>query len=299
MMDGTEEIRKIPVSAITILNPRARNKRVFNELVTSIANLGLKKPITVSPRNGDGTYDLVCGQGRLEAFIALGQTEIPAVIVNASNEDCFVMSLVENLARRQHSSLELIGEINNLKKRGYSINQIAAKVDFSPEYIHAICYLLDHGEERLLTAVEKKLIPHSIAMEIARAKDGDVQKALAEAYESGAIPGNQILAIRKIIEQRNLTGKSIHSLNKQPHTQKRVITSSALIRAYRKEADRQKLVVKKATLAQSRLLFVVNALRNLLNERVFVRLLRSESMHTLPRPLAERVAVSGGQNGSR
>lgn len=293
MTEGTEEIRKIPVSAITVLNPRARNKRVFNELVTSIANLGLKKPITVSPRNGNGAYDLVCGQGRLEAFIALGQTEIPAVVINASTEDCYVMSLVENLARRQHSSLELIGEINSLKKRGYSTNQIAAKTDFSAEYIKAICYLLDHGEERLLTAVERKLIPHSIAMEIARA-DGDVQKALAEAYESGAIPGNQILAIRKIIEQRNLTGKGIHTTNKQLYSAKRAITSSALIRAYRKETDRQKLIVKKASLAQSRLLFVVNAMRNLLKEKMFVRLLRAESMHTLPRPLAERVAASGG-----
>lgn len=296
MIDGTEEIRKIPISAITVLNPRARNKRVFNELVTSIAHLGLKKPITVSPRNGNGTFDLVCGQGRLEAFIALGQTEIPAVVVNASTDDCFVMSLVENLARRQHSSLELVSEINSLKKRGYSTSQIAAKVDFSPEYIQAICYLMDHGEERLLTAVEKKLIPHSIAMEIARAKDGDVQKALAEAYESGSIPGNQILTIRRIIEQRNLTGKSIHSTNKNSSHQKRAVTSSALIRAYRKETDRQKLVVKKATLVQSRLIFVVNALRNLLKERTFVKLLRTESMHTLPRPISERVAASGGQN---
>ena len=45
-----------------------------------------KKPITVSPRE-DGGYDLICGQGRLEAFIALGQTEIPAVIAEATPED--------------------------------------------------------------------------------------------------------------------------------------------------------------------------------------------------------------------
>jgi ParB family transcriptional regulator, chromosome partitioning protein len=293
MIEKSQEIKKIAISAITVLNPRARNKRVFNELVTSIANLGLKKPITVSRRNGNGSFDLVCGQGRLEAFIALGQQEIPAVVVEATPEDCFVMSLVENLARRHHSSLELISEISGLKKRGYSINQIAAKVDFSPEYIQAICYLLEHGEERLLTAVEKGIIPHSVAMEIARAKDGDVQKALAEAYETGAIPGKQVLAIRKIIEQRNLTGKAIHSLGKR-YPQKKAITSVALIRAYRKETDRQKLIVKKAGLAQSRLLFVVNALRNLLNERMFVKLLRAEAMHTLPRPLAERGGSSGG-----
>ena len=57
------------------------------------------------------------------------------------------MSLVENLARRQHSPLDLMREIGALRERGYSMAQIAAKTDFSDEYISAICYLLDHGEE--------------------------------------------------------------------------------------------------------------------------------------------------------
>ncbi|WP_315761439.1 plasmid partitioning protein RepB C-terminal domain-containing protein [Bradyrhizobium sp. SZCCHNS2005] len=285
------EIVKIPVSEIRVVNPRSRNKRIFGELVTSIAHLGLKKPITVSRRNGHG-FDLVCGQGRLEAFIALGQKEIPAVVIEASEEDCFVMSLVENLARRHHSSMELVAEIGNLRKRGYSTNQIAAKIDFSPEYVYAICYLLDHGEERLLKAVEKGLIPHSIAMEIAKAKDGDVQKALAEAYEANAIPGNQVLTIRKIIEQRNLLGKSHPQTGPRPPAKR--VTSGALVRAFRKEADRQKLLVKKAGLAQGRLLFIVNALRMLMAEAQFLKLLRAEELSTLPRPLAERVKAAGG-----
>lgn len=287
MTENIPEIVNVPVDSISVLNPRARNKRIFGELVTSIANLGLKKPITVSRRNGNGKFDLVCGQGRLEAFIALGQKEIPAVVIDASPEDCFVMSLVENLARRHQSSLELIGNIASLRKRGYSIGDIAAKIDFSTEYVQALCYLLDRGEERLLTAVERGVIPHSIAMEIARAKDGDVQRALADAYESGTLPGNQVVAIRKIIEQRNLTGKGMHSIG---HRQgRKPVTSTSLVRAYRKETERQKLLIKKATLAQGRLLFIVNALRELFQEPQFVKLLRAENMHTLPRSLAERV----------
>ncbi|MCS3687521.1 ParB family chromosome partitioning protein [Bradyrhizobium elkanii] len=289
--ENTPQIVNVPISDIRVINPRSRNKRVFGELVSSIAHLGLKKPITVSRRNGNG-FDLVCGQGRLEAFVALGQNAIPAIIIEASEEDCFVMSLVENLARRHHSSIELVSEIGNLKKRGYSMAQIAAKIDFSTEYVYAICHLLDNGEQRLLEAVEKGLIPHSIAMEICKAKDGDVQQALAEAYEANAIPGNQVLAIRKIIEQRNLLGKGKHS--KGVRAQAKRVTSGALVRAFRKEADRQKLLVKKAGLAQSRLVFVVNALRMLLAEASFVKLLRAEELHTLPRPIAERVKGTGG-----
>ncbi|MNE83512.1 RepB plasmid partitioning protein [compost metagenome] len=71
------------------------------------------------------------------------------------------------------------------------------------------------------------------------------------------------------------------------------MTADVLVRAYRKETDRQKLLVKKAALTQSRLVFVVNALRRLLDDDHFVTLLRAEAMHTLPRPLAERLGASG------
>jgi RepB plasmid partitioning protein len=64
----------------------------------------------------------------------------------------------------------------------YTNIEIAAKIDLTSDYIAAICYLLEHGEERLVVAVERGVMPANIAMEIARAPDGDVQQALAEAY---------------------------------------------------------------------------------------------------------------------
>ncbi|MBI2254738.1 MAG: ParB N-terminal domain-containing protein [Proteobacteria bacterium] len=288
MSNLTSEIQLIPIDQIAVLNPRGRNRKVFKELVTSIAHLGLKKPITVSQR-ADGGYDLVCGQGRMEAFRELGESLIPARVIEASQEDCFIMSLVENLARRQHTPMELIKEIGTLRDRGYSKVDIAKKTDFSEEYVFAILYLLDHGEERILTAVEKGIIPASIAMEIARAQDGDVQQALADAYEQKIIPGKQVMAIRKIIEQRNLTGKSIHSIQTQSHRPRRKVTATTLIRAYRKETERQRQQVRKATITQQRLLFVVNALRHLLEDENFRTLLRAEGVHSLPGPLSERL----------
>ena len=291
MTDKSSTIRMVSVQEIAILNPRARNKKVFNELVASIANLGLKKPITVSKRR-DGAYDLVCGQGRLEAFIALGQSDIPAIVLEISKEDCFVMSLVENLARRQHSPIELMREVGALRNRGYSIGEIAAKTDFSEEYVYAICFMLDHGEDRLLAGIERGVIPAGIAIEIARAKEADVQAALADAYEKKTLPGNQYIAIRRIIEQRNLTGKSIHTAGKPPAKPTR-ITSEALVRAYRKETERQRVLIKKANIAQSRMIFVSNALKRLLADEHFVTLLRAEGLHTLPRPLADRLGFQG------
>src|SRR6266404_2680848 len=126
-------VEQIPIALIDVINPRARNRKIFKEIVGSIAQLGLKKPITVARRtHSDGArYDLVCGEGRLEAYRQLGQTRIPALVIEASGEDCLIMSLVENLARRQRRALDLLHDIEGLKRRGYDETEIARKTDLS------------------------------------------------------------------------------------------------------------------------------------------------------------------------
>lgn len=95
-----KEVTLVPTDRIRILNPRVRNRRTFEEMVENIAKIGLKRPITVALRKGtdQAAYDLVCGQGRLEAFIQLKQKTIPAIVIDADEADCLVMSLVENCA---------------------------------------------------------------------------------------------------------------------------------------------------------------------------------------------------------
>ena len=65
MTESTRELRLIPIDRIEVLNPRERNEETFDEIVDNIAKIGLKKPITVSPRQGeDGNecFLLVCGE---------------------------------------------------------------------------------------------------------------------------------------------------------------------------------------------------------------------------------------------
>lgn len=293
-MTDIAEIRTIPIESIDILNPRARNRKVFDELVESIQAVGLKRPITVRQIPGSERYELVCGQGRMEAFQKLAQTTIPAMVVAVDREDCFVMSLVENMARRDLSPLELVREIGAIRDRGYNHSEIGRKLGFSSEYVSLICMLLDNGEDRLLDAVERKIIPPTIAIEIARANDHEVQRALAAAYESKALPGDQVIAIRRIVEERNQLGKGIKGLRSSARAANRKPTAASLVRAYQKEVDRQKALVKKASLTEGRLLFIVNALKKLLEEEHFVTLLRAESMATLPMPLAERLGMTDG-----
>ena len=182
MTDATEPtptVTMIPIDRIRVINPRVRNKKVFAGIVDNIASLGLKRPITVTP-TGSG-YDLVCGQGRLEAFQALGEPEIPAIVIKASEQDCYLMSLIENLARRKHTNLDLLHGIRDLEDRGYTTLEIAAKTGLDQSYVWGISNLLKGGEERLIAAVEKNVLPLSMAVEISRSNEADLQNALADA----------------------------------------------------------------------------------------------------------------------
>lgn len=97
-------VQDIRISDIHILNPRSRSKRVHTELVENIRLSGLKRPITVSRTQSTSghAYQLVCGQGRIEALALPGKTTVPAVVIDATEEDCLAMSLVENVASRSH-----------------------------------------------------------------------------------------------------------------------------------------------------------------------------------------------------
>ena len=291
----SSELQMIPIVQIEVLNPRDRNNRVFNEIVGNIKDIGLKKPITVTPRTdpqGAVRFLLICGEGRLKAFKSLGETTIPAMVVQVSDEDAFIMSLTENVARRQVGSLELLAGIEQLRDQGYDKRAIAKKTGLTAEYVNGILQLLQNGEERLLVAVERGRIPLNAALTIAGAGNDDkaVQVAMQDAYESGELRGHQLLQARRVIERRRSGGRALArgAQRKTPD-----VTSSSLVRAYQKEVGRQRLLIRKAEFAQQRLLFVVQALRQLLSDENFTNLLRAEGLDTLPKYISDRV-FSGG-----
>jgi ParB family chromosome partitioning protein len=289
------EMRMIPIDQIDILNSRERNTQMFEEIVANIKAIGLKKPVTVTEREKEeGTlrYLLVCGEGRLKAFRALGQAAIPALVVTVNDEDALIMNLSENIARRHHKPLEIMQGIERLNKEGYDKKAIATKTGLTAEYVGGVLTLLKCGEERLLTAVVKGRIPITAAITIADAGDDNkaVQLALQNAYESGILRGKQLLQARRVLEKRERLGRAGNSAGRHRHID---VTTSSLIRIYQKEVARQKLMVKKAEFAQQRLMFVTGALRQLMQDENFTTLLRAEGLDTLPKHLADRVWPMG------
>jgi ParB family chromosome partitioning protein len=288
-MESAQAIEIIPVNAIDVVNPRVRNRRIFKEIVTSVAELGLKRPITVKRKQveGDQRYELICGQGRLEAYLSLGQREIPAIVVSASNEDSAIMSLVENCARRQHRAIGLLHDIEGLKNRGYEFEEIARKTGLTVEYVKGVASLLENGEHRLLRAVEAGQVPVSVAVLIAQAEESEVQNVLQQAYEEKLLRGQRLMAAKKLIEQRRRRGKGYKSGPRR--VDGTAISSNALLRAYRQDVDRKKILIRKSNNTKSRLVFVLEALRKLLAEPDFVNILEAEKLDTLPKSIAQRL----------
>lgn len=293
------QLRMIPIGSIEVLNTRERNQRVFHEIVGNIRDIGLKKPITVTPRpleDGIEHYLLICGEGRLKAYRSLNQETIPALVVEVGTEDAYIMSLTENIARRKFHPVELLVGIGQLRDQGYDKKAIAEKTGLSIEYVQGVMYLLKNGEERLLMAVESGRIPLNSAITIAGAGNDDkaIQSALQDAYESGKLRGGQLIQARRVIERRRTMGKS---LSRNSPSRKAAplsdVTSSSLVRNYQREVERQKQMVRKAEFAQRCLLFVVGALRELLADENFTNLLRAEGLDTLPQYLADRVWPRG------
>ncbi len=289
-----QRVEMVPVDRVTVVNPRSRNKRNFKEIIENIERVGLKKPITVTRRAeaGGPFYDLVCGQGRLEAYIALGQSEVPALVVTADPEDCLVASLVENCARRQHQALDLLQDIRGMEERGYSTAEIARKTGLTPEYVNGVARLIEKGEQRLLRSVESGHIPLSVAVEIAEVSDHEVQAALSSAYEKGLLKGRKLMAARRIIELRQRRGKGLAPAN---HNSKEKISADTLVKAYREDTDRKRSLIARANVTRDRLLFIVEALRRLATDQSFTALLEDENLATLPQTLADRISARSEQ----
>jgi ParB family chromosome partitioning protein len=281
---STERVTLIPIQEIRIVNPRSRNRVKFHSIMISIGTVGLKKPITVHQRSldDDGTrYDLVCGQGRLEAVRALGDQMVPAIITDAPEEERYLMSLVENLARRKPATTELLREVRRLRAQHYQPGTIAQKLGMDSANIYAVISLLQQGEDELIAKVEAGQLPLDTAVVIARGKDADIQQALSAAYENGTLRGNRLRQVQRLISRRNNDAT--------PHEQRQRLSGDDLVRAYEHYTQQQRALVRRSATVSHRLAIITAALQRLWADDHFLTLLRAEGLQTAPEYLTRNI----------
>lgn len=100
----------------------------LQELARSIAQNGLLQPVTVR-RLSDTRYELIAGERRTLAYRSLGRDMIPAIVEEFSHEQSVVLTLVENLQRRDLNYFEEACGIERLMQElGLSQQQVSQRL---------------------------------------------------------------------------------------------------------------------------------------------------------------------------
>ena len=88
---------EIPIEKIKVINSRDRDKEQFEMNVESIDQVGLLKPIRVNDKflQRSGVYELICGQGRLQAHRNLGREKVLAEVITCSRKEAYPRSRPE------------------------------------------------------------------------------------------------------------------------------------------------------------------------------------------------------------
>jgi ParB family chromosome partitioning protein len=159
------------------------------------------------------------------------------------------------------------------------------------EYVHGVARLIEKGEQRLLRSVESGAIPLSVAVDIAESPDHEVQAALSSAYEQGLLKGRKLLAAKRLIEQRRRRGKGLGGSG--THGRERP-SADALVKAYREDAHRKQMMIRKTEATRNQLLLITAALRKLSEDEQFVALLEDEDLATVPEAIADRLRQQPG-----
>lgn len=154
---GATAIRQVPVDLIRPGSTQARrsfDRPALDELARSIHESGVIQPIVLRTRVWG--YELLAGERRWRAAQIAGLHDIPAVVRDDLSEDeAFVLGLIENLQRESLSPIETAA---GLKRLGETFqlthDEIGSRIGKSREYVSNYLRLLQL-EERVAQLVNE------------------------------------------------------------------------------------------------------------------------------------------------
>lgn len=138
------------------------NEDSLNELASSIKEHGIFQPVIL--KKSIQGYEIVAGERRCRAAKMVGLTEVPAIIVDFTDQQMMEIALIENIQREDLSPIEEARAYKNyIDSTGYTQEEVAKKFGKSRSYITNLLGLLS-----LPQYVQKEVINGSISMSHAR-----------------------------------------------------------------------------------------------------------------------------------
>lgn len=131
---GLLESTRVTMLSPDVISPNPdQPRRYFDpdglyELAESIRVHGILQPLSVR-RKGGGRYELIAGERRLRAAMICGLEQVPCLVLEVSRESSCLLSLIENLQRRDQDFWEEAKALERLTTvYGLSQEEAAAKV---------------------------------------------------------------------------------------------------------------------------------------------------------------------------
>jgi ParB family chromosome partitioning protein len=108
--------------------------RDIPELASSLRTYGLLQPVVVRPV--DGGYVLLAGHRRVEAARSLGWETIAAIVRPATDDEAYLLTVVDNLQRQDLSPREESAALEVLvREHGWTTRQVAAAISRSQAFV--------------------------------------------------------------------------------------------------------------------------------------------------------------------
>ena len=193
--DGAAQLEVSRISPNPYQPRREISGPEFDELVNSVRSHGVIQPI-IARRAGEG-YEIVAGERRWRAALAVGMATIPAVVRELSDREMLELALIENLRREDLNPIERASAYRRLGGEfGLTQAQVSEAVGSSRSSIANTMRLLE--------------LPNEVQAAIGRGRISEGHgRALLAMDDRDAI-----LAAWKVVEDRGLSVRETEDLAK-------------------------------------------------------------------------------------
>ncbi len=171
--------RMIRITAITSNQDQPRsNLGHLEDLKSSIDVHGILEPLLVRPIDG-GKVELVSGERRFHAAMAVGLTEVPCIELDVNDQQALEIALIENLQRKDLTAFEEADGYRTLiGKYDYTHQQVADAVGRSRVTVTESLRLLEIPEAIRELCRHADINAKGVLLEIARVGDESAMREL-------------------------------------------------------------------------------------------------------------------------
>lgn len=169
----------VRITAITANQDQPRSSLGdLEDLQSSINTHGVLEPLLVRPLE-DGRYELVSGERRFHAAMAVGLAEVPCIELRVTDQQALEIALIENLQRKDLTAFEEADGYKTLiAKYDYTHEQVAQAVGRSRVTVTETLRLLQIPDSIRDLCRHADITAKGILLEIAKAADLDTMAQL-------------------------------------------------------------------------------------------------------------------------